>query len=189
MTDDMYQSIVYDTKNLDTFYTLPGVQNRTILVSGFSKTYAMTGWRIGYLCAPVQIMEKIDFLLTHMVGCTATFTQYAALAALEGSQKPVLDMVKEFKKRRNFVVKRLNQIDGVSCITPAGAFYAFPNITQLKKKSSWLADYLLEQGNVALLSGSDFGKYGEGFLRISYATSMENLEEGLKRIEEALANL
>ena len=188
ITDEIYDQITYSDA-YTSYYGLPGVKDRTILVSGFSKTYAMTGWRIGYISAPTRIMDKIDYLLTHMVGCTATFTQHAILAALNGPKDELRNMVKEFKHRRKFVVSSLNQMPGIVCPEPAGAFYVFPNVKSFNKKSSWIANYLLEKGGVALLSGSDFGKFGEGYLRISYATSMKNLQEGIERIRISLAKL
>ncbi len=189
MTDEMYSRIIYDGLKYPSFYAIKGVAERTILVDGFSKTYSMTGWRIGYLAAPERIMEKIDYLITHTVACTAEFTQYAALEALSGPQTKVDLMIKEFERRRDFVVSEINKIEGVSCQKPQGAFYIFPNIRSFKKSSRWLANYILERGGVALLDGTAFGKYGEGYLRISYATSMENLKEGLTRIKRALKNL
>jgi aspartate/methionine/tyrosine aminotransferase len=159
---------------------------RTILVDSFSKTYSMTGWRLGYLIMPEIYIEKMDYLLTNMVGCTATFTQYAGLEALNGSQLGIKKMISEFEKRRNYLVGELNNIKGVSCQMPEGAFYVFPNIKRLKKRSSEIADYLLKEVGVSLLPGTAFGKYGEGYLRISYANSMENLKEGVRRIREAI---
>lgn len=189
ITDEMYAKIIYDGLEYPSYYGINNVQNRTILVDGFSKTYSMTGWRIGYLAAPEKIMNKIDCLLTHTVGCAATFTQYAVLEALNGLQTSVVNMNKEFVKRRNFIVDELNHIKGVSCATPRGAFYVFPNIKKIGKSSKWLADFLLEEGKVALLPGTAFGEYGEGYLRISYANSLENLKEGLRRINISVKKL
>lgn len=189
MTDEMYAKTIYDDITYPSFYRFKHLHNRTILVDGFSKTFSMTGWRIGYLSAPITLIEKIDYLLTHLVGCTATFTQYAALEALTGSKREVKHMVSEFERRRNFVVSRLNKIKGITCQVPQGAFYVFPNIKSFGKSSKWIANYLLEKAGVALLDGTSFGDYGEGYLRISYATSIENLKEGLNRIEKALQKL
>jgi aspartate/methionine/tyrosine aminotransferase len=186
LTDEMYSKIIYNKIPYPSYYGIKGVLDRTILVDGFSKTYSMTGWRIGYLSVPLSLIEKIDYLLTHTVGCTATFTQYGVLAALNENQDYVKKMVAEFQKRRDFVVARLNQIRGISCQKPQGAFYVFPNIKKLGKNSNFIADYLLKNANVALLPGTAFGKFGEGYLRISYATSMENLEKGLDDIEKSL---
>ncbi len=188
MTDEIYDNIVYDD-NYQSFYSLDHVRDRTFLVNGFSKTYSMTGWRIGYLAAPNGIMEKMDYLLTHIVGCTASFTQYAAMTAIEGSMSEPNHMVKEFKRRRDYFVGALNEIPGIHCSLPQGAFYAWPNIKSFKKSSSWMADYLLKEAGVATLPGSDFGKWGEGYLRLSFATSMENLEQAIKLIKKALAKI
>ncbi len=189
MTDEMYGRIIYDNMKYPSFYSLKNMHDRTILIDGFSKVYSMTGWRIGYISAPVRIMDKIDNLLTHICAGTATFTQYAALAGLTGPQKELNNMVKEFEKRRDFVVKTLNSIKGVSCTKPEGAFYAFPNIKAFKKSSQWIADYLLKEARISVLAGTCFGKYGEGYLRMSYATSMENLTTGLFRLKKALDKL
>lgn len=189
MTDEMYSQIVYGDKPYPSFYAIPGVQDQTILVDGFSKTYAMTGWRLGYVAAPSSVITQIDYLLTHTIGCSASFTQWAALEALQGSQAPVTHMVAEFLARRDFVVKTLNSIPGIQCPVPEGAFYVFPNVKSLGKTSQELATYLLEKGGVALLPGTSFGEYGEGYLRISYATSLDKLKEGLDRVKKALSEL
>lgn len=189
MTDEMYARIVYDNIKYPSFYSFKDVHYNTILVDGFSKVYSMTGWRIGYLSAPKRIMERIDYLLTHVAGGTATFTQYAALEGLKGPQSSVKKMVKAFDERRKFIVKELNNIPGIHCATPEGAFYAFPNIKSFGKSSEHISNYLLEKGGVALVDGKFFGDYGEGYLRMSYATSMPNIKEGLKRMKTALAKL
>jgi len=189
MTDEMYSKIIYDNLQYPSYYALKKVQDSTILVDGFSKAFSMTGWRIGYLSAPERIIDRIGYLLTHVVGCTATFTQYSVLAGLNGPKKPLREMVAQFEKRRNFVVDALNKIDGIVCRKPEGAFYVFPNIKSFKKSSKWLASYILEKAGVALLDGTSFGDFGEGYLRISYATSINNLKEGISRIKNALIRL
>lgn len=189
MTDEIYSKIIYDNMKYHSFYSLKDVQNRTILVDGFSKLYSMTGWRIGYMVAPTSIMQPIDYLLTHSIACTATFTQHAALEGLRGSQESLKQMVEEFERRRNYVIEALNNIGGVTCQKPQGAFYAFPNIKSFKKSSKWIADYILKDAGVALLDGTAFGKYGEGYLRISYASSMDLLKEGIGLIAKSLAKL
>jgi len=189
ITDEMYSRILYDGKEYESIYSLSGMKKRTILVDGFSKTYAMTGWRLGYLVMPEHLIEKMDYLLTHMVGCTATFTQYAGIEAFNGPQFGVSLMVKEFEKRRNFIVDQLNKIPGISCQKPEGAFYVFPNIKKFKKSSREIANLILEKGGVALLPGTAFGKYGEGYLRISYATSLENIKKGIERIKKTLRKI
>jgi len=141
------------------------------------------------MSCPKRIIDKIDYLLTHTVGCTATFTQMAVLEGMKSKQLQLKTMVKEFKKRRDFVVSELNRIKGVNCQIPLGAFYAFPNISSFKKSSRWLANYILENAGVALLDGTAFGTYGEGYFRISYAASLDNLREGIARIKKALLKL
>ena len=186
ISDEIYSRILYTHEPFISIYSLPNMQKRTIIVDGFSKTYSMTGWRLGYMVIPENIIERIDNLLTHSVACTASFTQEAGLAALVKSQAPVVNMIKEFKKRRDFAVKELNSIKGVSCLTPQGAFYVFPNIKSFKKSSKEIASCLLQEAGVALLDGTAFGRYGEGYLRISYATDIKNLQEGLRKIKSAL---
>jgi len=185
ITDEMYSELSYG--DYESYYGLSN-KDKTILVNGFSKTYAMTGWRIGYMVFPKEMTEKIDCFLTHTVGCTATFTQYAALEALRGDQNSVKKMKFEFEKRRDYIVEFLNSIPGVTCKKPEGAFYAFPNISFFKKTSDEIAKHLLDEG-VAVLPGTAFGDKGEGYIRISYATSMENIMEGLRRIKVALSIL
>ncbi len=189
MTDEIYARILYTGKEYPSFYGLKGVRERTLLVDALSKTYSMTGWRIGYIAAPEKIMKYVDYFLTHTIACTATFTQYAAIAAFTGPQGSINAMTQEFRKRRDYVVSRLNGMKGVTCIEPQGAFYAFPNIKSFGKKSKEIADHLLKKAGVAVLDGTAFGKYGEGYLRISYATSMDKLKEGLDRMEKGLADL
>lgn len=189
ISDEIYSRILYTHESFISIYSLPKMQKRTIIVDGFSKTYSMTGWRLGYMVIPQNMIERIDNLLTHSVACTASFTQEAGLAALVKSQESVNNMVKEFKKRRDFVVETLNSIKGVFTLTPQGAFYVFPNIKSFRKSSKEIASYLLHEAGVALLDGTAFGKYGEGYLRISYATDIKNLQEGLRRIKSALARI
>lgn len=189
LSDEMYRKILYINEPYTSIYSLPNMKSRTIIVDGFSKTYAMTGWRLGYLVAPTGIIVKIDYLLTHSVGCTASFTQEAGIAAIESSQKQVTLMVSEFRKRRDFVVKTLNTIPGITCQIPDGAFYVFPNISSFKRTSKQLASYLLQKAGVALLDGTAFGMHGEGHLRLSYAADMKTLAEGLDRIRVGLSAL
>lgn len=189
VTDEIYSQIIYDNKPFVSIYSLPHMKKRTIIANGFSKNYAMTGWRFGFLIFPENIMERIDLLLNNSVSCTASFTQDAALMALTGSQEVVKKMVEEYQERRDFVVSSLNEIKGVTCLVPSGAFYAFPNIKAFKKSSQNLASYLLDEAGVALLDGTAFGKYGEGYLRISYATDLKNIREGIGRIKYALEKL
>lgn len=188
LADEIYSRILYDTE-FHSIYSQPGMPERTILLDGHSKTYAMTGWRLGYGIAPKAIAQAIELLIINSESCTCAFTQLAGVAALTGPQTVVTDMVNEFKRRRDRVVAALNAIDGITCQTPQGAFYAFPNVKQLPMGDRALSDYLLNEAGVAVLPGSSFGKYGDGYLRLSYANSMENLMEGLNRMKIAIEKL
>src|SRR6266540_3421598 len=161
---------------------LPGMEPLAIILDGFSKTYAMTGWRLGYGIMPAPMAQLVAKLQTNATSCTATFTQMAGVEALRGDQSAVERMVAEFLRRRDVIVDGLRQIRGLSCVRPKGAFYVFPNITGTGFSSRTLADRLLDEAGVACLSGTAFGEFGEGHLRFSYATSMENIEEALRRI-------
>jgi aspartate/methionine/tyrosine aminotransferase len=186
MSDEIYARIAYDGLRVSSIASLPGMQERTIIVDGFSKTYSMTGWRLGYGIMPHDLAARVDLLLTHSIGSTAHFTQFAGLEAINGPQEMVQVMVSEYQRRRDVIVAGLNAIPGITCQKPQGAFYAFPNITGTGFSSGDLADLLLEQAGVALLPGTSFGKYGEGYLRLSYANSIENIEKGLRQIQTAL---
>ena len=150
LTDDVYSRLVFDEPAIS-IAALPGMAERTIICDGFSKTYAMTGWRLGYGIMPQALAERVELLVTHSIGCSASFTQIAGLEAILGSQDRVEEVLEEYRRRRQPVVEGLNRIPGLSCRTPQGGFYAFPNITALGKKSDWLAEYLLEDAGVALL--------------------------------------
>jgi aspartate aminotransferase len=186
MSDEIYARIAYDGLRVGSIASLPGMKERTIIVDGFSKTYSMTGWRLGFGIMPRELAARVDLLLTHSIGSTAHFTQYAGLEAITGPQDMVEVMVAEFQRRRDIIVAGLNDIPGISCQKPQGAFYAFPNITGTGFKSGDLANLILEKAGVALLPGSSFGKYGEGYLRLSYANSVENIEKALKKIKSVL---
>jgi aspartate aminotransferase len=186
LSDEIYTRIVYDDPQLDSIMGFPGMAERTIIMDGFSKTYAMTGWRLGYGIMPRDLAIKVGLLLMHSVGSTAQFTQFAGIEALTGDQKQVDEVVAEYKKRRDLIVAGLNQLPGISCQNPKGAFYVFPNIKQLGKTSQQAADWILEEAGVALLPGNAFGKYGEGYLRLSYANSQENIQKALERMGEIL---
>ncbi len=188
LSDEVYKNIIYEGKH-HSIYALPGMPERTILLDGFSKTYAMTGWRLGWGVMPVDLAQKVERLMINSNSCTATFSQYAGIAALTGPTEEVDAMVEAFRKRRDFIVAGLNDLPGVSCITPRGAFYAFPNVKQLNMSSQELETYLLTEAGVAVLSGTAFGKYGDGYLRFSYANSIENIEKGLQRIRKALERI
>ena len=188
LSDEIYSRLTYDTP-APSIVSLPGMAERTIICDGFSKTYAMTGWRLGYGIMPAPLAGRVELLLTHSVGCTASFTQVAGLEALQGPQEGVDRVVAEYRRRREVMVSGLNAIPGVRCRTPQGAFYAFPNISAFSKPSDWLAEYLLEQAGVALLPGTSFGQNGEGYLRLSFANSMENIQMALARMAKALGKL
>jgi aspartate/methionine/tyrosine aminotransferase len=188
LTDEVYSRILYEGIH-DSLISLPGMKERTILLEGHSKTYAMTGWRLGYGVAPTELADKITQLTINSNSCTATFTQFAGIEALKGPQDFVHDMVTEFRKRRDAIVDGLNAIEGVSCIKPLGAFYVFPNVSQLPLSCQDLSDYLLEDAGVAVLPGTAFGKYGDGYLRLSYANSLENIQEALARMDSAISRI
>jgi aspartate/methionine/tyrosine aminotransferase len=188
VSDEIYARLTFDVEAFS-IASLPGMQERTIICDGFSKTYAMTGWRLGFGIMPEALAERVELLLTHAVGSTATFTQYAGLAAIEGPQDPVARVVGGYRRRRDLLVEGLNRIPGVRCRVPQGAFYAFPNVTAFGRQSDWLADYLLEEAGVAVLAGSDFGRGGEGYLRLCFATSQDVIRAALARMGQALARL
>ena len=189
MSDELYTRIVYDGLEAPSIASLPGMRERTIVVDGFSKTYSMTGWRLGFGIMPKELAARVDLLLTHSIGSTAHFTQFAGLEAVTGPQDMVEMMVSEYQRRRNVIVDGLNAIPGFTCQKPQGAFYVFPNITGTGMGSIELANLILEKAGVALLPGNSFGEYGEGYLRISYANSLENIEKGLDKIRTTIENL
>ncbi len=189
LSDEIYTRIVFDDVQVPSIATLPGMRERTVICDGFSKTYAMTGWRLGFGIMPEALAERVALLLTHSVGCTATFTQYAGLEALAGPQDQVERVVAQYQQRRDVLVAGLNAIPGVRCLSPQGALYVFPNVTAFGRTSNWLANYLLEEAGVAVLPGSAFGSAGEGYLRLCFANSMGNIRAALERMSEALAKL
>jgi aspartate aminotransferase len=186
MSDEIYGRFAYDGLVVPSIASLPGMQSRTIIVDGFSKTYAMTGWRLGYGIMPRELAERVSLLLTHSIGSSAQFTQYAGMAAILGPQDEVTAVAAEYQRRRDVIVVGLNTIPGFHCQTPQGAFYAFPNIKATGMTSNELANLILEKAGVALLPGSSFGEHGEGYLRLSYATAMETIQLGLDRIRSVL---
>jgi len=185
LADEIYSRIIYEGKH-DSIASLPGMKDKTILLDGFSKTYAMTGWRLGYGVMRKDIAQKIAQLMTNSNSCTASFTQIAGIEALKGPQGDVEKMVAEFKRRREVIVEGLNKIKGFMCKKPKGAFYAFPNITGTGMDSRKLGDHLLYNAGVAVLPGTSFGKFGEGYLRLSFANSVENIKKALDRIAKAV---
>jgi len=185
LSDEVYGKMNYEGDAVS-IYDFQEVKERTVLLDGHSKTYAMTGWRLGYGVMPEWLAEHIAKLQTNCTSCTPPFTQVAGAEALTGPQDASIRMMAEFKERRDIIVEGLNAISGITCVRPKGAFYAFPNITGTGMTSMALADYLLEAAGVAALSGTSFGQYGEGYLRMSFANSKENIRKALKRIEAAL---
>jgi aspartate/methionine/tyrosine aminotransferase len=186
MSDEIYDQLIYDGQKHVTLLNYPSIRNRLILLNGWSKTYAMTGWRLGYAIWPGKLYENARKLAVNLHSCVNAPTQYAGVAALTGPQDAVHHMRAEFDKRRKVVVDVLNKLPGVSCIVPAGAFYAFPNIKDTGWKAKPLANALLDETGVALIGGPDFGILGEGYLRLSYANSTENILAALGRMGEFL---
>lgn len=181
VSDEIYSRLYYAEPPFS-LASLPGMREKTIILDGFSKTYAMTGWRLGYGVMPEWMVEAVNKLMVNSNSCTASFTQQAGLAALQGSQECVTQMVAEFRKRRDVFCSALNGVPGFRCALPAGAFYAFANVQQTGIPSRELADLLLNEAGVACLDGGSFGDHGTGYLRFSYANSLENLEEAVRRI-------
>ncbi len=188
VADDIYGDMLYDG-TFTAFGSLPGMFEHTITVDGFSKTYAMTGWRLGFAISPEPLAKHFSTLMNNSSSCVPPFVQKAGIAALEGPQDEIHAMLAEFRRRRDVVVQGLNAIPGVSCPMPPGAFYAFPRIDGTGMTSAQLADRLLDEGGVVTLPGSAFGDEGEGYIRISYANSVENLAEGVRRIGAFLAGV
>ncbi len=181
LSDEIYSRMLYEGTHVS-IASFPGMKDRTIILDGFSKIYAMTGWRLGYGIMPEDLAVQISRLMTNSNSCTAAFTQMAGVEALTGPQIASEEMVEEFRKRRDHIVAGLNSIKGISCRTPKGAFYVFPNIRETGKTSKEFADLLLYEGGVAALAGTAFGSYGEGYLRLSYANSIEQIQTAIERI-------
>ncbi len=183
LSDEIYSRIYYTDEPPFSIASLPGMLEKTILLDGFSKTYAMTGWRLGYGVMPDWLVEAVNKLMVNSNSCSASFTQRAGLEALTGPQDDVERMVAEFRRRRDVFCAALNEIPGFRCVIPGGAFYAFPNIQETGMHSRELADLLLEEAGVSCLSGTAFGDHGDGYIRFSYANSLENLREAVHRIK------
>jgi aspartate aminotransferase len=182
LSDEIYSRIVYTTEPPLSIASLPGMLEKTIILDGFSKTYAMTGWRLGYGVMPEWLVEAVNKLMVNSNSCTASFTQMAGIAALAGPQDAVTAMVEEFRIRRDAFCRELNNIPGFRCVLPEGAFYTFANVKETGLNSRTLADRLLEEAGVACLDGAAFGSFGAGYIRFSYANSLENLKEAARRI-------
>jgi aspartate/methionine/tyrosine aminotransferase len=185
LSDEIYAQIAYDGEPFS-IASVPGMQDRTIVLDGMSKTYAMTGWRIGFGAMRPELVERMAQLMINSSSCAAGFSQMATVAALNGPQDSVTAMVAEFKTRRQIIIDELNKMDGVKCRLPRGAFYAFPNVSAIEPESKRLADFLLDEGGVACLAGTSFGGGGRGFLRFSYANNQANIREGMRRVRAAL---
>ena len=188
LSDEIYSQLVYDGDH-QSILSIDGMQDRTILLDGHSKSYAMTGWRLGYSVSTKLLADQFAKLMVNSNSCTATFTQIAGIEAMQNSQGFVNQMRLEFKTRRDFLVRGLNDIEGISCIMPSGAFYTFPNVTGIPMTCAEFADYLLTEAGVALLPGSSFGMFGDGYLRMSYASSIDNIQEALIRIDKAVSEV
>ena len=188
MSDEIYDHMLYDGEQHVCLLSYPSIRDRLILLNGWSKTYAMTGWRLGYAVWPGKLYEYARKLAVNLHSCVNAPTQYAGIAALTGPQDTVTKMVAEFDKRRKVVVEGLNKLPGIACATPKGAFYAFPNIKQTGWKAKPLASALLEDAGIAIIGGPDFGVLGEGYVRVSYANSTANILKALERMGEFLAS-
>ena len=186
MADEIYKDMYYGDQEHVSITKFPGMRDRTVILDGFSKSYAMTGWRLGYGVFPDFLVEPIVRLMTNSVSCTSVFSQMAAIAALEGPQDSVWMMMEEFTKRRDLVVEGLNSLPGITCPEPKGAFYAFPNIRGTGLSSQEFAEKAMYDAGVALLAGTAFGQYGDGYVRISFANSQENLQEAIERLRMIL---
>jgi aspartate/methionine/tyrosine aminotransferase len=183
LSDEIYDQLIYDGEEHVTLLKYPSIRDRLIILNGWSKTYAMTGWRLGYAIWPGKLYDYARKLAVNLHSCVNAPTQYAGIAALTGPQDAVQHMLREFDKRRKLVVEGLNRLPGISCIMPKGAFYAFPNVKQTGWKAKPLANALLDETGVALIGGPDFGILGEGYLRLSYANSAENILRALERVD------
>lgn len=189
VSDEIYEKLVYDGARHVSIAALPGMKERTITLNGFSKCYSMTGWRLGYVAAPVEFIKAMVRVHAYINTCAPSFVQEAGITALEKAEPDVQEMVKEYQRRRDYAVSAINAIDGLSCKTPGGAFYIFVNIKALGKTSAEMADYLLDHAKIAAVPGSAFGPQGEGYIRLSYACSYERIVEAMERLKKAVAEL
>jgi aspartate/methionine/tyrosine aminotransferase len=189
ISDEIYTQLVYDDVEAHSIAELDGMAARTVIVDGFSKTYSMTGWRLGYMVAPIALADRLELLLTHATGSTAAFTQIAGIEALSGPQDFVVEMSREYQARRDRMLELVNAIPNVHAQKPQGAFYLFPNIKKTGLTSSQIATRLIDEAGVAVLAGTDFGAGGEGYLRLVYAISMNEIEEGIGRMADWFSSL
>lgn len=189
VSDEIYEKLVYGEAKHISIASLPGMKERTITLNGFSKCYSMTGWRLGYAAAPVEFIKAMVRVHAYINTCAPSFVQEAGITALEKAEPDVQEMVKEYQRRRDYIVSAINSIDGLSCRTPGGAFYIFVNIKALGKTSAEMADYLLDHAKIAAVPGSAFGPQGEGYVRLSYACSYERIVEAMDRLKKAVEAL
>ncbi|MFO1059543.1 MAG: pyridoxal phosphate-dependent aminotransferase [Dongiaceae bacterium] len=189
LSDEIYSLLLYEGRQHVSLLTYEGLRDRTIMLDGFSKTYAMTGWRMGYAVWPAELAEHATRLAINCHSCVNAAAQWAGIAALEGPQDAVARMAAAFDERRRFVVEALNKLPGVSCVTPAGAFYAFPNVSRVGRTAKEIEKGLLEEAGVATIAGTSFGRFGEGYLRLSYANSLPNIATAIERMEDWLGGV
>jgi aspartate aminotransferase len=188
VSDEMYSRMIFEGEHRS-IASLPGMKENTVIIDGFSKTYAMTGWRLGYGVMRKDLAEKVAQLMINSNSCTCAFSQMAGIEALQGPQEEAEKMVEQFKRRREVIISGLNKIDGITCTKPQATFYAFPNVKAINMDSKALPDFLLNKAGVATLAGTAFGEYGQGYMRFSFANSIPNIEKALTRIDEALQTL
>jgi aspartate/methionine/tyrosine aminotransferase len=189
LSDEIYEKMVYDGHRHISIASLPGMRTRTITVNGFSKNYSMTGWRLGYVAADRAVASAVIRIHQYAAICATSFAQYGAVAALTGPQDDMHTMIREFDRRRKLVYEALNAMPGVSVVKPAGAFYILPSIKALGKSPEEMTQYLIEEAQIAVVPGNAFGEWGEGYIRISYANSYENLEIAMDRMAKAIRKL
>lgn len=189
LSDEIYSKMLYDGHKHYSPAYIDECKERTMIVDGFSKAYSMTGWRLGYIVAPKEIIHKIDLLFADVASCTTSFVQKGGVAALTHGHSFVDEIMKKFSERRKAIVTGLNEVPGFSCIYPKGAFYVFPNISKTGMSSETLANYIIEEAKVCLLPGTAFGSQGEGFLRLSYASSLDSINEGIRRLKVAMEKI
>ena len=189
ISDEVYERLIYSGVEHTSIASLPGMKERTVTLNGLSKAYSMTGWRVGYVAAPKELILALNKIHQQNSVCAASFAQKASAVALREETNEVRDMVREYERRRNYAVKAINAIDGISCLTPAGAFYIFINIKALGRPSAEVAQYLLEQQKIAFVPGDVFGENGEGYLRMSFAASLDDIKEGCQRLAAGIAAL
>jgi len=188
LTDEVYSRCIYEGEH-HSVASFPGMKERTVLIDGYSKTYAMTGWRLGWGAMPAELAPHITRLMTNSNSCACSFSQIAGIEGLTGPQDDAKKMTEAFRERRDVIVDGLNSLPGITCKKPKGAFYVFPNVTGTGKDEKWLADYFLNEAGVACLAGTSFGRYGKGYIRFSYANSVDNIEKAISRMAEALKSL